>query len=108
MEVNDLEDEEDGDEIFMSQVVELPEEEAGTRESEPRDGEISIRRVKCSRSPVLYMYYQQFSCRCLVDTGGQSSLISQMFVQQAGIKMSRPTQGATQLDKTPGSILRGE
>ena len=100
LEVNDLEDEEVDDEILASQTVDLPEEGC-----EAPENDSAIRRVKCSRSPVVYMYYLQYSCRCLIDTGGQSSLVSQMFVQRAKIKMSRPTQGATQLDKTPVPVL---
>ena len=102
VEVNDMEDdEEEDDAILASQVVDLPEEEDGSDVScEP-----VIRRVQCSRSPTLYMFYREHSCHCLVDTGGQSALISYSFVQRARIKMTRPTQGATQLDKTPVPVL---
>ena len=103
VEIDDIEDEdeEDNDAILSSQVVDLPAEEVtGGVDNEP-----VIRRVQCSRSPTLYMFYREHSCRCLLDTGGQSSLISYSFVQRAKMKMNRPTQGATQLDKTPVPVL---
>ena len=82
LEVNDLEDEEeDGDEILTTHIVDLPAEH-----DDPLDN--TVCRVKCSPSPVMFMYYQHHSCRCLLDTGGMSSLISHMFVRRAKIKMS--------------------
>ena len=96
--VEDSEEENEG-EILATSVENLEVHE----ESEP--SETVIQRVRCSKSPIVYMYYRQFSCKCLVDTGGTSSLITRTFLRTAGIKMDTTTQRATQLDKTPVPVL---
>ena len=96
VEIEEEEASDDNGEDILTSVVEEPQ-------NVPTDHVIN--RVKTSKSPIIYMYYEEHTSKCLVDTGGTSSLITRRFTRIAGIKVDSTTQRATQLDKTAVPVL---
>ena len=60
----------------------------------------SVQRVQCSASPTFYAFYGHHPCKCIIDTGETSSLISSAFLKSAGIAVKPTRHAARQVDRT--------
>lgn len=60
----------------------------------------TVQRVQCSASPSFYAFYGHHPCRCIIDTGATSSLISSSFLKLAGIDVKPTRHAARQVDRS--------
>ena len=67
----------------------------------------TIQRVQCSASPSFYAFYEHHPCKCIIDTGATSSLISAALLQIANIKLKPTRHAARQVDRS-SIALKGE
>ena len=56
------------------------------------------RRVTTRRSPYLNCFYAHFPVRVCLDTGAESSLVSERFAKYVDLHIEPATQGAVQAD----------
>ena len=64
------------------------------------------RRVSTRKSPMINCYYKQFPARMCIDSGAESSLVSERFARYTNMKVERTRQGALQADsRTPLNII---
>ena len=66
------------------------------------------RRVTTRRSPYLNCFYGHFPVVMCLDTGAESSLISERFAKFVGLDIHPATQGAVQADVTTPLTIVGE
>ena len=67
----------------------------------------SVQRVQCSASPTFYAFYGHHPCKCIIDTGATSLLISSAFLKSARIAVKPTRHAARQVDRTTIPIQGG-
>lgn len=66
------------------------------------------RRVSTSSSPHMQCFYKQFPATVCLDTGAESSLVSERFAKSVGLDIQTTVQGAVQADVTTPLNTLGE
>jgi len=73
--------------------------------NQPTQEPATAQRVQCHSSPYFFAFYKHKPCKIVIDTGATSSIVSQAFVQRAGITLRLTSHAARQIDKTPLKVL---